>query len=208
MVFFFQGLALGAALILPLGPQNTLVLRQGMTHSYALTAATFCVISDIVLIAAGVFGGSAILHNSPLLLLAITWGGVGFLLWYSYGLLREIKQTATATSLPKQQTSLIKVLSTLFAVTWLNPHVYLDTFVLLGSIGSQVPADQRIAFVTGAISASILWFYLLAGVAMRLSAWLLRPKIQIVISLVVIAILVMMAFRLANEGVIMLSHYL
>lgn len=208
MDFFLQGLMLGAALILPLGPQNTLVLRLGMARHYGWTAATFCVVSDIALITSGVVGGSAFLQHSPLLLLLITWAGVLFLLWYSVGIIREITMGSDHKALQPTAMSLNKVLLTLTAVTWLNPHVYLDTFVLLGSIGSQIPAQQRLVFVMGAISASIVWFYLLAGIARRLSVWLLRPRIQTLISLIVLAILVSMAFRLAVEGVLMWKSYL
>jgi len=206
MLFFLQGLAVGAALILPLGPQNTLVLRQGMFKRYALITATFCVISDALLISAGVMGGSALLQQSTTIMLLITWAGVIFLLWYSYGLLKEIKHPPGCNNLNKTPSSLGKVLLSLTLVTWLNPHVYLDTLVLLGSIGNQIPAQQRLFFVSGAILASVLWFYLLAGVAGLLSVWLVKPAIQRIITTIVVVILLTMAFRLGREGMLMLQQ--
>ena len=86
---YFQGLALGAALILPLGPQNAFVMNQGVKRQYHLMTAALCSLSDILLICGGIFGGSALLSQSPLLLMVITWAGVAFLLWYGWGALRS-----------------------------------------------------------------------------------------------------------------------
>ncbi|HAI04461.1 MAG TPA: arginine transporter, partial [Pantoea sp.] len=88
LTLYFQGLALGAALILPLGPQNAFVMNQGVKRQYHLMTASLCALSDIVLICGGIFGGSALLNQSPLLLMLITWAGVAFLLWYGWGALR------------------------------------------------------------------------------------------------------------------------
>lgn len=207
MSVFIQGFTLGAALILPIGPQNTIVLRQGMLRRYALLAATFCVISDMVLISTGVLGGAAVLQRYPLLMLGMTWMGVIFLLWYSYGLIKTIRHPVSAAGEGGSAQSLGQLLLTLFAVTWLNPHVYLDTVVLLGSLGSQIPEEQRVTFVIGAVSASIIWFYLLSSVSTLLSAKLMQPRIQRLISLTVIVLLLSLAFRLASEGVVMWQHY-
>lgn len=207
MSVFIQGFTLGAALILPIGPQNTIVLRQGMLRRYALFAATFCVISDMLLISTGVLGGAAFLQHYPLLMLGMTWMGVLFLLWYSYGLLKTLRHPVRVAGEGGAAQSLGQLLLTLFAVTWLNPHVYLDTVVLLGSIGSQIPEEQRVTFVIGAVSASIIWFYLLSSVSTLLSAKLMQPRIQRLISLTVIVLLLSLAFRLASEGVIMWQHY-
>lgn len=83
--YYFQGLALGAAMILPLGPQNAFVMNQGIRRQYHIMIALLCAISDLVLICAGIFGGSALLMQSPWLLALVTWGGVAFLLWYGFG---------------------------------------------------------------------------------------------------------------------------
>ncbi len=157
---YFQGLALGAALILPLGPQNAFVLNQGVKRHYHLMTATLCSLSDVVLICAGIFGGSALLQQSPLLLTVITWAGVAFLLWYGWGALRTAfrRELALASGLDIRQ-SRGRIIATLLAVTWLNPHVYLDTFVVLGSLGSQFPdTHARQWFAPGTVSASVLWF--------------------------------------------------
>lgn len=136
--YYFQGLALGAAMILPLGPQNAFVMNQGIRRQYHIMIALLCAISDLVLICAGIFGGSALLMQSPWLMALVTWGGVAFLLWYGFGALK----TAMSSNLELASAEVMKqgrwkIIATMLAVTWLNPHVYLDTFVVLGSLGGN-----------------------------------------------------------------------
>lgn len=144
LAVFLQGFALSAAMILPLGPQNVFVMNQGIRRQYHLMIASLCALSDIVLICAGIFGGSALLTRSPLLLALVTWGGVAFLLWYGWGAFRSAfsPQPAQAAAQELAQ-SRWRIVVTMLAVTWLNPHVYLDTFVVLGSLGGQLTADVR-----------------------------------------------------------------
>ena len=128
--YYFQGLALGAAMILPLGPQNAFVMNQGIRRQYHIMIALLCAISDLVLICAGIFGGSALLMQSPWLLALVTWGGVVFLLWYGFGAFK----TAMSSNIELASAEVLKqgrwkIIATMLAVTWLNPHVYLDTFV-------------------------------------------------------------------------------
>ncbi len=173
---YLQGLALGAALILPLGPQNAFVMNQGIKRHYHLMTATLCTLSDIALICGGIFGGSALLHQSPLLLTLITWAGVAFLLWYGWGALRSAWRGGIAL----EQDSALKqgrwrIIATMLAVTWLNPHVYLDTFVVLGSLGSQLPS---------------------AGLSPRLRT----ARAQRIINLLVGSVMWLIAFQLAHQA--------
>ncbi|GAA0482351.1 LysE family transporter [Tatumella punctata] len=205
MLFYLQGITLGLALILPLGPQNTLILNQGILRRYALMAASFCILSDVLLICAGIFGGSTILQQSPLALQCITWAGCAFLLWYAAGTLRQVwRPVAESAGQPPLAQQRVKILLTLIAVTWLNPHVYLDTFVVLGSLGSQVPAPSRIWFALGAVTASVVWFYALALLASGLSPLLKRGRPRLVINLLVAGMMFYLALRLAAEGLLML----
>lgn len=200
---YLQGLALGAALILPLGPQNAFVMNQGVKRQYHLMTALLCTLSDVVLICGGIFGGSALLSQSPLLLLLITWAGVAFLLWYGWGALR----VAFSGSVDLSSESLIKqsrwrIIATMLAVTWLNPHVYIDTFVVLGSLGGQLPsASARQWFALGTISASFIWFFGLALLAAWLSPRLRTVKAQRVINLLVGVVMWIIALQLAWQGV-------
>lgn len=202
LTLYFQGLALGAALILPLGPQNAFVMNQGVKRQYHLMTASLCALSDILLISGGIFGGSALLNQSPLLLMLITWAGVAFLLWYGWGALR----TAFSGSIdsdhnqPARQ-SRGRIIATLLAVTWLNPHVYLDTFVVLGSLGGQLPTNTaRQWFALGTISASILWFFGLALLAAWLSPRLRTARAQRMINLLVGTVMWFIALQLARQG--------
>ncbi|MDH2068191.1 arginine exporter ArgO [Pantoea sp. GD03673] len=199
---YFQGLALGAALILPLGPQNAFVMNQGVKRHYHLMTAALCSLSDILLICGGIFGGSALLSQSPLLLMVITWAGVAFLLWYGWGALQSAYRgdADMADGEPLKQ-SRGRIIATLLAVTWLNPHVYLDTFVVLGSLGGQLPTTTaRQWFALGTISASILWFFGLALLAAWLSPRLRTAKAQRIINLLVGAVMWFIALQLARQG--------
>ncbi len=201
---FAQGFALGAALILPLGPQNMFVLSHGIQRRYHLTIAALCALSDLALICAGVFGGSALLLRSPLLLQLVTWGGVVFLLWYGWGAWRTALRPVPAQlddSLMQQ--GRWRIIVTLLAVTWLNPHVYLDTFVVLGSLGGQLVADARRWFAFGAVSASVVWFFSLALLAAWLAPWLSRPRAQRAINLAVGGVMWFIAIALARQGLAM-----
>lgn len=198
---YFQGLLLGAAMILPLGPQNVFVLQQGSRKQYHLMSAFLCTLSDVLLITAGVFGGSALLSQSVWLMALVTWGGVAFLLWYGWGALRSVFTADTALTMQEQVVrSRWRVIMTLVAVTWLNPHVYLDTFVVLGSIGGQLGSDMRIWFTAGAVCASILWFFGLALLAAWFSPVLQKPVSQRIINLFVGSVMWYIAIQLALKG--------
>ncbi|EPX1410328.1 arginine exporter ArgO [Cronobacter sakazakii] len=204
--FYFQGLALGAAMILPLGPQNAFVLNQGIRRQYHLMIASLCALSDVVLICAGIFGGSAILMQSPWLLALVTWGGVAFLLWYGFGALKTAlagnPELASAEILKQGR---LRIITTMLAVTWLNPHVYLDTFVVLGSLGGQLDALPKRAFALGTISASVVWFFSLALLAAWLAPRLRTARAQRMINLLVGLVMWVIAFQLAREGIENLS---
>nr|WP_255602723.1 arginine exporter ArgO [Pantoea sp. DY-15] len=200
---YLQGLALGAALILPLGPQNAFVMNQGIKRHYHLMTASLCTISDIALICGGIFGGNALLNQSPLLLMLITWAGVAFLLWYGWGALRSAWQgDVSLASDAEIKQGRWRIIATILAVTWLNPHVYLDTFVVLGSLGSQLPSeDARRWFAFGTVSASIIWFFGLALLAAWLSLRLRTVRAQRIINLLVGGVMWFIAIQLARQGI-------
>ena len=200
--YYLQGLMLGAALILPLGPQNAFVMNQGIRRQYHLLTALLCTLSDVALICAGVFGGSALLMQSPWLLALVTWGGVLFLLWYGFGALK----TAFARDIDLENADALRqgrgqIIATMLAVTWLNPHVYLDTFVVLGSLGGQLAEMPKRWFALGTISASFLWFFSLALLAAWLAPRLRTATAQRVINILVGLVMWFIALKLAVEGV-------
>ncbi|MEQ9905596.1 arginine exporter ArgO [Pectobacterium aroidearum] len=198
---FLQGALLGAAMILPLGPQNAFVMNQGIRRQYHLMVALLCALSDMVLITAGIFGGSALLSQSSLLLGAVTWGGVAFLLWFGWGAMKTaFSKNIVLASAEVMKQSRWRIIATMLAVTWLNPHVYLDTFVVLGSLGSQFAGDARSWFALGTMTASFTWFFALALLASWLAPWLNTPRVQRVINFCVGVVMWGIALQLARHG--------
>ncbi|MCG8707585.1 arginine exporter ArgO [Brenneria sp. 4F2] len=201
LAVYLQGLLLGAAMILPLGPQNAFVMNQGVRRQYHLMIALLCSLSDVMLICAGIFGGSALLSRSSLLLGLVTWSGVAFLLWYGWGAFRTaFSKDLTVVRAEVMKQSRWRIIATMLAVTWLNPHVYLDTFVVLGSLGSQFADGERGWFALGTVTASFLWFFALALLASWLSPWLSTPRAQRVINLFVGMVMWGIALQLARHG--------
>ena len=198
---FFQGFLLSAAMILPIGAQNAFILQQGSKKQYHLMSAFLCALSDVILITGGVFGGSALLSQSAYLLLLITWGGVAFLLWYGWNAFKTAFTKEIALSQHENQVkSRWRVIVTLVAITWLNPHVYLDTFVVLGSIGGQLTAELRPWFTFGALFASISWFFALSLLAAWFSPILSQVTAQRIINLFVGCVMWFIALQLAAQG--------
>ncbi|TDV70009.1 LysE/ArgO family amino acid transporter [Pseudomonas sp. LP_7_YM] len=171
---YLNGLLVALGLIMAIGSQNTYVLTQSLRREHHLSVAVLCILCDVVLVAAGVFGLANVLAHNPTLLALARWGGVAFLLWYGVKALRRALsphrlEKGDATG----QRSRRAVLLTALAVTLLNPHVYLDTVLLIGSLGAQ--QTEPGAYVAGAASASLLWFSTLAIGAAWLAPWLARP---------------------------------
>ncbi len=175
---FAQGWLMTAGLIVAIGAQNALVLRQGLARSHVGAVVALCTVSDWLLIALGVFGLGAVVQTSPLLLQALRYGGAAFLL--AYGLraaLRALKPGGDALKAIGPAASLASTLGTTLVLTYLNPHVYLDTVVLLGSVGAQQPGGGQAAFAAGAGVASAMWFTTLGYGAVAASRWLQRPAV-------------------------------
>ena len=170
---FAQGWAMGAGLILAIGAQNALVLRQGLRREHVGAVVAVCTLSDWLLIALGVFGLGALIQASPWLLEAFRFGGAAFLLGYALLAARRAwKPTPAGLQAAGSPASLGATLSAAFAFTYLNPHVCLDAVVLLGGLGARQPAELRAAFAAGAGVASAMWFGLLGFGAAAAAPWL------------------------------------
>ncbi|AYC34151.1 amino acid transporter [Pseudomonas cavernae] len=171
---YLNGLLVAIGLIMAIGAQNAFVLAQSLRREHHLPVAALCVLCDAVLVAAGVFGLATLLTQSPLLLGIARWGGAAFLLWYGVKALRRaLNPQALQEAADAGPRSRRAVLLTALAVTLLNPHVYLDTVLLIGSLGAQQTVPG--AYVMGAASASLLWFFSLALGAAWLAPLLARP---------------------------------
>ena len=156
---FLKGLGLGGGLIVAIGSQNAYLLRQALKREYVLTCIAICIVCDIALIGAGVAGMGGLISGAPALLFWIKLAGAGFLFWYGLRAARSaLNPGVMATEGDKPAASRYAVVAAMLAFSLLNPHVYLDTVVLLGSIGGQQIGDGRIYFALGAMAASIIWF--------------------------------------------------
>jgi len=164
-----QGFLLGASLIVAIGAQNAFVLRQGLARRHVFAVATFCFVSDGLLIALGVAGVGTLVQSSPRLLFVVTLAGAAFLLAYGALALRRALHPGDLSAAGAAEARLPVALATVAALTFLNPHVYLDTVVLLGSLSARHEGEARLAFGAGAAFASALWFYGL-GFGARLAA--------------------------------------
>ncbi len=164
------GFGFGLSLIIAIGAQNAYVLRQGLRREHVLAVVIVCAASDAILILVGVAGFGAVVHTLPWLLVTIRIVGAVFLIGYALlAARRALLPRPLDTSSSGDATGLARVVTTAVALTWLNPHVYLDTVVLLGSIAAT-HGDDRWFFGLGATLGSILWF-----TALGFGARLLRP---------------------------------
>jgi L-lysine exporter family protein LysE/ArgO len=173
---FVSGIGLGFGLIMAIGAQNAYVIRIGLKQQHVGPTVLVCILVDASLIAAGVAGMGALVQASPLLLGLAKWGGTAFLLWYGVRSWRAVLAShSLAVDGGQSAISLRQAVLTVLALSLLNPHVYLDTVVLLGAIGGHFPRPERVSFALGAICASILWFCLIGFGASKVSPWFARP---------------------------------
>ncbi len=174
---FLQGLALGFGLIVAIGAQNAFVLRQGLRREHVGPVVLFCAVADAALIAAGVLGMARVLGQSPGLARALALAGAAFLAVYAWRALQRARHASTLQATAGGQAQRrVAVLAQAAAFTLLNPHVYLDTVLLVGSIGAQQPRALQGWFIAGASSASLGWFALLGFGARWLAPWFARPR--------------------------------
>lgn len=212
MLTVLAGLGLGLSLIVAIGAQNVFVLRQGIRREHVLAVVIICALSDAALIAAGVAGLGFILSAAPWLVIVARWAGALFLLTYGVMAARrawrggEELDVDTADSPASRsgvgestttlnRTRLAPVILTTLALTWLNPHVYLDTVLMLGSIAAT-HGDERWLFAGGAIAASILWFTALGFGARYLGRWLRTPRSWRILDAVIAVVMIAIAISL------------
>ncbi|WP_020594492.1 LysE/ArgO family amino acid transporter [Kiloniella laminariae] len=174
---FIKGMGIGAGLIIAIGAQNAYVLTQGLRGNNQLLIAGICALVDALLITLGVAGMGLLVTSNPLLLQITAWAGAAFLFFYGISAFRAAMNPEVLKARQSSGPDSIKkaVLTTL-AVSLLNPHVYLDTVVLLGSVGAQYPEDTRFWFGMGAVVASVLWFFSLSLGAQWLAPLFQRPQ--------------------------------
>ena len=192
------GLLTGLSLIVAIGAQNAYVLRQGLLRQYVGPVVAICSLSDLVLIAAGVAGIGAIVQRAPTALTVVRWLGVAFLTAYGVRSLWRARHAGTLTASVEEEPRLRGAVLQATALTWLNPHVYLDTVLLLGSIAAHHGPSGKWWFAAGAGLGSIVWFTGL-GYGARLAAPLLsRPRAWQVLDVLIGLTMLTIAYQLAR----------
>jgi L-lysine exporter family protein LysE/ArgO len=192
------GLLTGLSLIVAIGAQNAFVLRQGLLRQYVGPVVAVCAVSDLVLIAGGVAGIGAIVQHAPTALTVVRWLGVAFLGVYGVRSLWRARRAETLSAAPQTEPRLRGALGQAVALTWLNPHVYLDTVLLLGSIAAHHGPTGKWWFAAGAGAGSIVWFTAL-GYGARLAAPLLaRPRAWQVLDVLIGLTMLTIAYQLAR----------
>ncbi|MGC5052594.1 LysE/ArgO family amino acid transporter [Micromonospora sp. DT48] len=188
------GFSLSIALIVAIGAQNAFVLRQGLRREHVVPVVLTCALSDALLIGVGIAGLGSVVAGRPVLLTAIRWGGAAFLLGYAALAARRALRPSALTPADRPPARLGPTLLTCLAFTYLNPHVYLDTVLLLGGIAQQHP--HRWLFGVGAMAASVCWFTALGAGAYRLAPLLARGRVWQVLDGVIAVVMVAVAVAL------------
>ncbi len=188
------GMFTGLALIVAIGAQNAFVLRQGVRREHVGVVVLVCLVSDAVLILAGTAGIGTVVEHVPALLDVLRWGGAAYLTWWAVrSFVSALRPAALTAEEPRSRGS---VVATTLALTLLNPHVYLDTVVLLGSLANQQGDDGRWVFATGAVTGSALWFTGLGYGARALSGVLSSPRTWRVLDLAIGCVMLLLAVML------------
>ncbi|WP_374108190.1 LysE/ArgO family amino acid transporter [Nocardioides sp. P86] len=191
------GLLTGLSLIVAIGAQNAFVLRQGLLRRHVGAVVAVCAVSDLVLILAGVAGIGTLVERAPLALEVVRWLGVAFLTAYGLRSLLAARSSSALRTTGAASAALGSTVATAAALTWLNPHVYLDTVLLLGSIASAHGPEGRWWFAAGACAASVLWFAGLGYGARLASGLFARPRAWQVLDVVIGVVMLLIAVSLA-----------
>jgi L-lysine exporter family protein LysE/ArgO len=191
------GLITGLSLIVAIGAQNAYVLRQGLAREHVGIVVAICALSDLVLITAGVAGIGRIVEHAPWVLDVVRWLGVGFLTWYGVSSLLRARKPESLRAAERATVSRRGIAARALALTWLNPHVYLDTVLLLGTIANHEGPSGRWWFALGAGAGSILWFCGLGFGARYASPLLARPRAWQALDVLIGVVMLLIALQLA-----------
>ena len=208
---FAAGLGLGFSLIIAIGAQNAFVLRQGIRLEHIAIVVAICALSDAVLILVGITGIGAVIDNFPVAIVVIRFAGAAFLIGYGILAARRVFRPEALTASPEAAPrGAMSVALTALALTWLNPHVYLDTVLLLGSVANATGANAtganatgeslRWIFGAGAVTASVIWFTVLGFGARALRPLFAKPVAWRVLDAAVAVTMIVIGITLAVTG--------
>jgi len=192
------GLVAGLTLIIAIGAQNAYVLRQGLRREHVGVVVAVCAVSDVVLIAAGVAGIGVVVERAPTAVEVVRWLGVAFLTVYGLMSLNRARRAETLHAAGNGTTTRTGVIMRAAAITWINPHVYLDTVVLLGSLAATHGPEGRWWFGAGAAIGSLLWFSALGYGARRAHRLLASPRAWQVLDVLIGLTMLAIAYSLAR----------
>jgi L-lysine exporter family protein LysE/ArgO len=198
---FVGGFATSAALIVAIGAQNLFVLRQGLRQEHVAAIVLFCASADASLIVAGVAGVGRFAIAAPELTTMLTLGGAVFLGWHGIDALRRLAAANPVLVAETDRLTLGRAMAVTAGFTFLNPHVYLDTVLLLGTVGSAQPASLRPFFAAGAVSASFLWFTILGFGGRLLKSVFARPTSWRLLDLAVATIMLTLAATMVARAI-------
>jgi len=190
------GFLTGLSLIVAIGAQNAFVLRQGLLRRHVLPIVLICAVSDAALIVVGVLGLGSLISLLPWLLEVIRWVGVAFLVWYGSTSLRRFMKNESLKAAEAGSGNLKQTVLTVLALTYLNPHVYLDTVIFIGSIANQFKEDKWM-FAIGAVIASFTWFFSLGFGAKKASVLVSNPTFWKILDIFIAAVMFSLAITLA-----------
>lgn len=197
MFAIIPGLLTGFSLIIAIGAQNAFVIRQGLTKKYVLLTVLICAFSDAFLIILGASGLGALIKSNAKVLEFVRWLGVAYLLWFAFKSARSVFSKEVLNSAGEASPNRKSVILTVLGLTFLNPHVYLDTVILLGSISNQFGSDKWF-FVSGAAVASFIWFTAIGFGAKSASRFMSRPifwkVLDSLIAIIMLSIATFLAF--------------
>jgi L-lysine exporter family protein LysE/ArgO len=198
---FAQGWLAMAGLIVAIGAQNALVLRVGLQGGHVAAVVAFCTVSDVTLVMLGVFGLGALAAASAPLMEALRYAGATFLLWLAWRAFQRARRGGIVLSASGRPPALAATLATTAALTWLNPHVYLDTVVLMGAVAAQHGPALRLPFALGASLASAMWFASLGWGAAALGPRLATPRAWRAIDSIVALVMAALGLQLLLLGI-------
>lgn len=202
------GFGTGLSLIVAIGAQNAFVLRQGILRQHVLPVVLICGLTDALLETLGVAGIGFIVERAPVVLEVIRWVGVAFLIWYAWGAARRAMKPEAMTIDASSGAggagqpaagSLKKTVLACLAITYLNPHVYLDTMVLMGSVGNAQGDPARWWFALGGALASVIWFFVLGYGARLLTRFFATPRSWQILDWIIVVVMLVIAARLAFD---------
>jgi len=190
------GFLTGLSLIVAIGAQNAFVLRQGLARSNVFLVVLICSVSDALLIALGVLGLGSAIESLPVLLEVVRWFGVGYLIWFGISSLRRAFKAESLSASSNSAASIKQAVLTTLSLTFLNPHVYLDTVIFVGGLSHQF-GDQAFVFAVGAMTASFVWFFSLGFGASKLSPLMSKPVFWKILDIFIALVMFTIAISLA-----------